>query len=143
MFPVASLFFRIESDGHARILRLTSSDGTNRLTRACVIALTAVLPEHKDEPKKPSRPLIIAGNRQFFSVGAELNEIATLTGPEAYEFSAMGQALMNAIASYPAPSSLRSKATVWAEVLISRSPVITESPRPTPFSDIAAPLWGS
>jgi enoyl-CoA hydratase/carnithine racemase len=103
MFPVASLFFRIESDGHARILRLTSSDGTNRLTRACVIALTAVLPEHKDEPKKPSRPLIIAGNRQFFSVGAELNEIATLTGPEAYEFSAMGQALMNAIASYPAP----------------------------------------
>jgi len=26
-----------------------------------------------------------------------------LTGPEAYEFSAMGQALMNAIASYPAP----------------------------------------
>jgi enoyl-CoA hydratase/carnithine racemase len=26
-----------------------------------------------------------------------------LTGPQAYEFSAVGQALMNAIASYPAP----------------------------------------
>jgi enoyl-CoA hydratase/carnithine racemase len=53
--------------------------------------------------KKPLRPLIVAGNRQFFSVGADLNEIAALTGPEACEFSAMGQSLMSAIASYPAP----------------------------------------
>jgi enoyl-CoA hydratase/carnithine racemase len=98
-----SSLFRTESDGRIRILRLTSPDGTNRLTRACVPALTAVFAEHKDEPEKRPRPLIIAGNRQFFSVGADLNEIATLTGPEAYEFSAMGQALMNAIASYPAP----------------------------------------
>jgi enoyl-CoA hydratase/carnithine racemase len=49
------------------------------------------------------RPLIIAGNRQFFSVGADLNEITALTGPGAYEFSAMGQMLMNSIASFPAP----------------------------------------
>jgi enoyl-CoA hydratase/carnithine racemase len=96
---VSSLFFRIESAGPVRILRLTSSDGTNRLTRACVLALTVALDEFKKQP----RPLIIAGNRQFFSVGADLNEIAGLTGPEAYEFSAMGQALMNEIASYHAP----------------------------------------
>jgi enoyl-CoA hydratase/carnithine racemase len=32
-----------------------------------------------------------------------LNEITALTGPEAYDFSARGQALMNAIAGYPAP----------------------------------------
>jgi enoyl-CoA hydratase/carnithine racemase len=107
---VSSLFFRIESDGPARILRLTSPDGTNRLTRACVLALTVALDELKDKlkdelKKKPLRPLIVAGNRQFFSVGADLNEIAalTLTGPGAYEFSAMGQTLMNSIASYPAP----------------------------------------
>jgi enoyl-CoA hydratase/carnithine racemase len=100
---VSSLFFRIELDGPARILRLTSPDRTNRLTRACVLALTVALAELKDELKKQLRPLIVAGNRQFFSVGADLNEIAALTGPEAYEFSAMGQALMNAIASYPAP----------------------------------------
>ena len=100
---VSSLFFRIDSDGPARILRLASPDGTNRLTRGCVLALTVALAELKDELKKQLRPLIVAGNRQFFSVGADLNEIAALTGPEAYEFSAMGQALMNAIASYPAP----------------------------------------
>ena len=95
--------FQIESDGPARMLRLTSLDGTNRLTRACVLALTAAIDELKDELKNRPRPLIIAGNRHFFSVGADLNEIAALTGPEAYEFSAMGQALMNSIASYPAP----------------------------------------
>ena len=100
---VSSFFFRIEFNGPARILRLTSPDGTNRLTRACVLALTVAIDELKDELKKQLRPLIIAGNRQFFSVGADLNEIAALTGPEAYQFSAMGQTLMNAIASYPAP----------------------------------------
>jgi len=102
---VPSLFFQIESGDPARILRLTSPDGTNRLTRACVLALTVAIDDMKDELKTQLRPLIIAGNRQFFSVGADLNEIAALTlrGPEAYQFSAMGQALMNAIASYPAP----------------------------------------
>ena len=96
-------FFHITDDGPARILRLTSPEGTNRLTRACVLALTAALAELRDELNKQPRPLIIAGNRHFFSVGADLNEIAALTGPEAYEFSAVGQTLMNAIASYPAP----------------------------------------
>jgi enoyl-CoA hydratase/carnithine racemase len=86
-------------DGPARILRLTSPDGTNRLTRACVLELTAAVAELT----KQTHPLIITGNRQFFSVGADLNEIAALSGSEAYEFSAMGQVLMNAIASYPAP----------------------------------------
>jgi enoyl-CoA hydratase/carnithine racemase len=104
---VSSLFFRIEFDGPVRILRLASPDGTNRLTRACVLALTVAIAELKndlkDELKKQLRPLIVAGNRQFFSVGGDLNEIAALTGSEAYQFSAMGQALMNALASYPAP----------------------------------------
>jgi enoyl-CoA hydratase/carnithine racemase len=96
-----SPFFRIESEGAADILRLTSPDQTNRLTRACVTALIVALEELKDQQKRVS-PLIIAGTRRFFSVGADLNEIAALAGPEAYEFSAMGQSLMNCIASYPA-----------------------------------------
>ncbi|HKM86105.1 MAG TPA: enoyl-CoA hydratase/isomerase family protein [Terriglobales bacterium] len=101
---MSSLLFRMEPDGAATILRLTSPDGTNRLTRACVLALSAAIDGlQKDEPRQQLRPLIIAGNRQFFSVGADLNEIAALSGPEAREFSAMGQALMNAIASYSAP----------------------------------------
>jgi enoyl-CoA hydratase len=96
VFPA---FFRIDSDGAVGILRLTSADGTNRLTRDCVLALTAAL----DELSRRPAPLIIAGNSHIYSVGADLNEIAALTGPEAYEFSAMGQALMNVITCYPAP----------------------------------------
>ena len=95
---MTSLFFRIESAGPVRTLRLTSPDGTNRLTRACVLALTAAI----NELKQQRCPLMITGNRHFFSVGADLNEIAALTGPEAYQFSVMGQTLMNSIASYPA-----------------------------------------
>jgi enoyl-CoA hydratase/carnithine racemase len=96
---VSSPFFKLESRAPALILRLISPDGTNRLTRACVLALTTALDELRDHPT----PLVIAGYAHFFSVGADLNEIATLTGPEAYEFSAMGQALMNSIATYPTP----------------------------------------
>lgn len=98
MFPVCSEFFKLESAPLSRLLRLTSVDGTNRLTRACVLALTTALDEMHNHPN----PLIIAGNYRFFSVGADLNEIAALTGPKAYNFSLMGQALMNAIAAYPA-----------------------------------------
>lgn len=81
------------------MLRLQSPDGTNRLSRACVLDLTAAVRELARE----SQPLIIAGNHKFFSAGAELSEIAALTGPEAYEFSKMGQELMNAVAGFPAP----------------------------------------
>jgi enoyl-CoA hydratase/carnithine racemase len=105
MLSVSSLFFQIESIPPVSILRLTSPDNTNRLTRACVLALTRAIDEMKLEPNPTRRlpPLIIAGNSRFFSVGADLNEIATLTGPQAYAFSAMGQALMHSIATYPAP----------------------------------------
>ena len=99
-------FFHIDRDGPVCILRLTSPDGTNRLGGACVRALTLAIIELREERKDGRtelRPLIIAGNRLFFSVGADLNEIAALSGPEAYEFSALGQTLMNAIAGYPAP----------------------------------------
>jgi enoyl-CoA hydratase/carnithine racemase len=100
---VPHLFFRIDSEGPARVLRFTSPDGLNCLSRACVLALSVAVDELKDELKRYPRPLIITGNQQFFSAGADLNEIAVLNGPEAYEFSAMGQALMNKIASYPRP----------------------------------------
>lgn len=90
---------QIEQWQSANLLRLVSSDGTNRLTRECVLALTDAIRGLTHD----ARPLVIAGNHKFFSVGADLNEIAALTGPEAYEFSLMGQALMNCIAAHPAP----------------------------------------
>jgi len=94
-----SPFFQLDQLEGVNVLSLTSDDGTNRLTRACVLAMTAVMDDLRDQPK----PLIISGNRRFFSVGADLREIAALTGPQAYEFSLIGQTLMNTIENYPAP----------------------------------------
>jgi enoyl-CoA hydratase/carnithine racemase len=51
---------------------------------------------------KYPRPLIITGNSHFFSAGADLHEIAALTGPGAYAFSRAGQRLMNLIDGFPA-----------------------------------------
>ncbi len=103
MLSVSSPFFQVEFEDPARILRLKSPDGINRLTRDCVLKLTIAIDELKRGSNRQLRPLIVTGNREFFSVGADLNEIAALTGAEAYEFSAMGQTLMNSIANYPAP----------------------------------------
>jgi enoyl-CoA hydratase/carnithine racemase len=91
--------FEIVDAAEARILRLTSPDHTNRLTRDCVFALTDAIHTLARKP----RPLIFTGNEHFFSAGADLHEIAALTAPAAFEFSKLGQALMNAVGDFPAP----------------------------------------
>ncbi|HET7209292.1 MAG TPA: enoyl-CoA hydratase/isomerase family protein [Terriglobales bacterium] len=94
-----STSFELDPRKRLCILRLQSSDGTNRLTRACVLGLTDAIAQLTRDPK----PLIIAGNPRFFSAGADLAEIAALTGPAAYEFSKIGQHLMNQLENFPAP----------------------------------------
>jgi enoyl-CoA hydratase/carnithine racemase len=81
------------------ILSLRSQDGSNRLTQAVVLGMTETLRQLAASP----RPLIITGNDRFFSVGADLNEIAALKGPDAYAFSKLGQQLMHSIENFPAP----------------------------------------
>jgi enoyl-CoA hydratase/carnithine racemase len=92
-------FFHLERHDGVRVLRLRSAAAINRLTRGCVLALT----EGFRDLARKSEPLIVTGNRRFFSAGADLREIALLTGPEAYEFSRLGQALMNIVENFPAP----------------------------------------
>lgn len=75
---------------------LVSDDGTNRLTRAKVTALTELF------QSLPALPVIITGNQRFFCVGADLNEIREL-GSDAFAFARMGQALMRAVEQFPAP----------------------------------------
>jgi enoyl-CoA hydratase/carnithine racemase len=91
--------FQIDERQKVRILRLCSDDGTNRLTRRLVASLTDVIAQLAGD----ARPIVFAGNERLFSAGAELEEIAALDGPSAYEFAKMGQALMNAIDCFPAP----------------------------------------
>jgi enoyl-CoA hydratase/carnithine racemase len=92
-------FFRIEIQDGIRVMRLQSGGGMNRLSQACVLALTEAFRTLARE----LGPLIVTGNQRFFSVGADLKEIAALTAPEAYEFSRIGQTLMNAVEKFPSP----------------------------------------
>lgn len=80
------------------VLRLHSYDGMNRLSRVMLTPLSEamkVIPSDK--------PLILTGNQRFFSAGADLHEVAALSGASAYDFAKMGQALMNLIDHFPAP----------------------------------------
>jgi len=90
---------QLEERQGVRILRLRSDDGTNRLTRGFVLSLTEIVAQLAQQ----TRPLVIAGNDRFFSAGADLEEIAALDGPDAYELSKMGQELMREIDEFPAP----------------------------------------
>lgn len=101
MPPLDQFDFTLSPDGNALLLTLISDDGMNRLTRRTVTALTGEILKAASDGG-PVLPLVISGKRNF-SAGADLNEIAALTGSEAYAFSAVGQELMHAVASYPAP----------------------------------------
>jgi len=96
---MVSRFFSVQDKERVFLLRLQSTDGTNSLTRQCVLALT----EAVGELAREKRPVVFGGNDRFFSAGAELEEISALDGPTAYEFSKMGQDLMDAIDCFPAP----------------------------------------
>ena len=94
-----SPFFSLQDEENALVLRLHSADGTNRLTLECLNAVHAALLKFE----AAARPVVITGNARFFSAGAELEEIAALDGPSAYEFSQLGQKLMQTVEQFPAP----------------------------------------
>jgi enoyl-CoA hydratase/carnithine racemase len=91
----------VETQGDVAVVRVLSGDNTNRLTRARVAALTAAIEKLACEPRAK---LIITGNSQFFSTGADLHEIVELRGVETFRFAQMGQRLMKAVANFPAPT---------------------------------------
>lgn len=97
-------YFQQRCERGCAVLQLTSSDHTNKLGSAAIMALRWQIQELQVEAECGQiKALIITGNEKFFSAGADLNEIAQLTGPEAFEFSRSGQALMNLIDRFPAP----------------------------------------
>ncbi|HZP24572.1 MAG TPA: enoyl-CoA hydratase/isomerase family protein [Terriglobales bacterium] len=102
MDPANTRLYEQELHNGVVVLRLVSQDGTNRLTTPRVRALTEAL--EALAPHRPSR-LVITGNAHFFSAGADLNEIAALTGPQALQFARMGQCLMDAVAKFPATTT--------------------------------------
>ncbi|GAC1643701.1 MAG: hypothetical protein NVS9B15_00330 [Acidobacteriaceae bacterium] len=92
-----SEYYSLDTSDSHHLITLTSEDGTNKLTRARLLALTALF------AKLDARPVILTGNQRFFSAGADLDEIRALTGLDAFSFARMGQRLMNLIDEFPAP----------------------------------------
>jgi enoyl-CoA hydratase/carnithine racemase len=94
----------IENREDSNVLNLISADRMNRLSLAAVMSLTWALDTLEQEMKDQNpKPLIVCGSRQYFSVGADLNEIARLNAADAFDFAKAGQQLMNRIDEFPAP----------------------------------------
>jgi enoyl-CoA hydratase/carnithine racemase len=94
----------LERDHDCAVMQLVSSDDTNKLGMSRVGALHKAVEELRGEAENGDlKRLIITGNDKFFSAGADLKEISQLSGPQAFEFSRTGQALMQAIDEFPAP----------------------------------------
>ena len=91
------MIVREEHEG-STVLRFSSPDGTNRLKLSVVAELGELLGKLASEAK----PLILAGNDKFFSVGADLNEMAAHTSVGGYLFSRLGQAVMDQLDHFPA-----------------------------------------
>jgi enoyl-CoA hydratase len=91
--------FMVEQTDGCTVLRLHSQDSTNRLTLACVVSIADAVRELALDP----RPLVITGNRKFFSAGADLNEIVALGATDAFDFSRAGQQMTDAVDAFPAP----------------------------------------
>jgi enoyl-CoA hydratase/carnithine racemase len=91
--------FQVERRQRSTILRLISADDRNRLTHSFIETLRQTLGDLATE----RRSLVITGNEKFFSVGADLHEIAELSSPDAYGFSKSGQALMDLVTQFPMP----------------------------------------
>jgi enoyl-CoA hydratase/carnithine racemase len=86
------------------VLRLATAEPTNILSRAVIESLRNVVEALTDEASSGNlKGLIITGNDNFFSAGANLKEIAQLRGPAAFEFSRHGQTLTQAVDSFPGP----------------------------------------
>jgi enoyl-CoA hydratase len=89
---------------HRATLTLTSADGTNKLGREVIQELLGCVTGLRARAREGEiQRLVIRGNEKFFSVGADLNQIAQLTGAKAFEFSRLGQTLMLLIEQFPVP----------------------------------------
>jgi enoyl-CoA hydratase/carnithine racemase len=101
---IATEHYTLRYEQNAAVLQLVSSDGANKLGMARIKALHHIVDELQAEAECGQiKRLIITGNENFFSAGADLNEISELSGPQAFEFSRRGQALMLTIDQFPAP----------------------------------------
>src|SRR4051812_3274755 len=90
----------IERRDSAWVLGLLSDDGMSRLNIEKVQTVTKEIVGLASQ--SALLPIVLTGSGNFFSVGADLNEINQLRSVTAYDFALAGQRLMNVVDNYPA-----------------------------------------
>lgn len=86
--------FIIESRGSAVVIRFSRPEIRSPLSLSVIESLTDVVAEENE-----AQAIIFTGSGDGFASGADLREIADVSGPNAAEFAQRGQRLMNMIAN--------------------------------------------
>ncbi|MFB3923159.1 MAG: enoyl-CoA hydratase/isomerase family protein [Terriglobia bacterium] len=89
------------SHNSVAVLKFPAGEGYPRLTRKVLSELTDLLATVRRE--RLFAGVVIAANDESFATGADIEEIASLSGVAARDFARAGQELFDAIENYPLP----------------------------------------
>lgn len=90
---------RIKVERHSRYLSLSLSrpDRYNAIDSATLRGLAAQL----DRARHDAVPLVLSGKAELFSVGADINELSSLTAEQAVVYSQLGHQVIEALEAWP------------------------------------------
>lgn len=90
---------RIHTERHSRYLRLSLSrpDRYNAIDSATLRGLASQLAE----ARHAAMPLVLSGQAELFSVGADINELSSLTAEQAELYSQLGHQVIEALEAWP------------------------------------------
>ncbi|HEX3140852.1 MAG TPA: enoyl-CoA hydratase/isomerase family protein [Rhizobacter sp.] len=97
MATVSIRRIRLERHAHYLRLRLHRPDRYNAIDSATLRGLARQLEAARHE----ALPLVLAGEGDLFSVGADINELATLSESQATLYSRLGHQVIEALESWP------------------------------------------
>lgn len=98
--PMATVSIRrIRVERHARYLSVSLSrpDRYNAIDSATLRGLASQL----DRARHEAVPLVLSGKAEMFSVGADINELASLTADQAELYSQLGHRVIEALEAWP------------------------------------------
>lgn len=90
---------RIRVERHSRYVRLCLSrpDRYNAIDVATLRGLASLL----DQARHDTVPLVISGDANLFSVGADIHELSSLTAHQAVTYSQLGHQVIEALEAWP------------------------------------------
>lgn len=97
MTTVSFNLVRIDRGQHFLRLRLSRADRYNAIDSRTLRSLNSLLDDHHQS----ALPLIIEGEAEAFSVGADISELAGSDAHQASAYSLLGHAVIHALESWP------------------------------------------